>query len=130
MDGMIPLRRRTTNLIVLGCLGLTLVAFGIGTVALVLRPETRGVALVAWAVLGLGMHELTGEPWSRGNAALCAGFTLPLAFGGLAVYELAARFEHGLTYGVLGFGAMALLFFVFFVRALVASGSADYPYDD
>lgn len=127
---MIPLRRRTTNLVVLGCLVLTLGAFGLGVTSLVLRPETRGLPLVAWALLALGWHEIAGEPWSRENALFCLSFSLPLVMGGLAVYELVARFEHGLAYGVVGLGAMALLFFVFFLRALVASGSADYPYDD
>jgi len=124
------LRRRTTNAIVAGMLVFTSIALVLGALALVCRPETRLVAPCALALASLGLNAFAGERVTSKSFAAYAALTLPIVLGGLAVYEAHVRWDLALGSLLFAFAAMVVLFFAFFLRALIASGSADYPYDD
>ncbi len=124
------LRRRTNDVIVAGLAVFTSVSLVLGVLALVCRPETRLVAPCALVSSSLGLHALAGERVSGKSFGAYAALTLPLVLGALAVYEARARWDLDLGWLFAAFGAMVLLFFLFFARGLIASGSADYPYDD
>lgn len=114
----------------IGCTVSTLVAMVLATLALVYRPETRWPGLAAWIVLAIGLHKMAGEHVSLGSVVFAVAFTLPLALTGLAGYEVHQRWTIPMSVCVGVGGAVFLLFLVVFFRLLIASGSADYPYDD
>ncbi len=127
---MAPLRRRTSNVLMSAVAATTVVALILGGVALVYRPEARLPALAVWVFLAVGVQRLEGSRFSRESALFAGAFTLPLVLVGLAAYELRTRWAISTDICFLILACVVVLFGAVFVRALIASGSADYPYDD
>lgn len=114
----------------LACTVTTVIALVLGGVALVFRPETRLPALAAWVFLAVGLQRLEGSRLSRESALFASGFTLPLVLAGLAAYEMRTRWALSSDVCFALIAGVVVLFGAVFIRALIASGSADYPYDD
>ena len=127
---MAPLRRRTSNVLMLAVAATTIVALVFGGMALVYRPEARLPALAVWGFLAVGMQRLEGSRFSRESALFAGAFTLPLVLVGLAAYEMRTRWAISTDLCFLLIAGVVVLFGAVFVRAMIASGSADYPYDD
>jgi hypothetical protein len=127
---MTVLRRRTGNVLLLGCVVVTLLGAWPAIIALAQRPETRLPALALWLALGIGLHRLAGEPLSVVSLVSAFAFTLPLTSTALAAYDAHACWGVPALACIAGVAAVLVLFGTVFLRLLVASGSADYPYDD
>ncbi|HEY5920025.1 MAG TPA: hypothetical protein VIV11_00080 [Kofleriaceae bacterium] len=121
---MAPLRRKTST--VLSALLLAAIAGGLAGSAYVVWQEPRAaltIAIVAAVGAAAVCRALDEFGW------LFAALAVIVAVLGNGLYAL-HLLGVGLVAIYLAAGALVGLIFVILVRALIAAGSADYPYDE
>jgi hypothetical protein len=124
------LRRVTSNVLDLIAVLVDGTGLIVASLALLRSPAFRLPSLVGWMAVTGAVHMFTGTRLTGTN------FLLATLLGGLITAPVVALVDlqsmHGLSTGIFAVGVVVilLLHIVFLVRALIASGSADYPYDD
>jgi hypothetical protein len=120
---MAMLRRRTTQLLAIAfsivfaaCLG--------GATWVIVRDPHLGLVVVATAIVGAVMlYDILDGPAFAAIVGAALGI---VALGGYALY-LAGASARLAVYAI---GGVVVLVVVILLRAMIASGSADDPYDD
>lgn len=125
-----PLRRRTS--LILGWIFIiAMLASLVGTAVVVWRAPAVAAKIFSASVLaGVGLARALGE--LRWSDTLRTGGILGLCFAafGMGAYALWAFAGVTSTVVIVVLGGAIGLVLVMLVRALIASGSADYPYDE
>jgi hypothetical protein len=117
-------------MLVLPALACALVTLALGMVAWWGRPETRIPTLVGWCLAAAFVVAMIGEGVSRANVIFGALFSLPIVSAMVAAYEAHMRWGVSMSWGLVALVVVVALHGAIFLRALIAAGSADYPYDD
>jgi hypothetical protein len=120
---MAMLRRRTTRLFAIAFLIAFAACLGGAAWVIVRIPDAALVVVAAAIVSAVMFHDMLDGPVF---AAIVGAVVGVVALAGYALYlaGIPARVASGVVIGVVVL-ATAIL-----VRAMIASGSADYPYDD
>jgi hypothetical protein len=127
---MALLRRRTSSLLLHASLACAVVTLAFAIVAWSGRPETRIPTLLGWCLAGACVVAFAGEGVSRANVIFAALFSLPIVSTVVATYEVHMRWGVSMSWGLLALVVVLALHGAIFLRALIAAGGADYPYDD
>jgi hypothetical protein len=128
-DNVAILRRSTSSILAWAAIACAVVTFALGSLALWVRPETRPLTLFGWFALGAIVQSLSRER-SRQSALFAVVLPLPIVSAASAAYEVHVRWGVPTASSLVAAALVLALYGTLFVRALVASGSADYPYDD
>ena len=110
-------------------LACALVTLALGGLAVWARPEMRPLALFGWFALGAIVQSLSRER-SRQSALVAAVLPLPIVSTALAAYEVHLRWAAPTAGSLVAVALVLAPYGTLFIRALIASGSADNPYDD
>jgi hypothetical protein len=120
-----PLRRRTGRLLGCALIACLLFAIVVGVPVVCVDPSGALAAVGVAAALAAGLTRAADE--GAGTFAILFIVLAPL---GLGVYALHVRFGWSETAIFWAAVAIALLVLTIFARGVIASGSADYPYDE
>ena len=124
------LRRVTSQILALTAIAIDGTGLMRAGLALLRNPGWRLPALVGWAAMAVAVHLFTGERATRQNLLLATLLGCLIAAPMVALLDLRTRLQLSTELLVAGVVAVLLLHVVILVRAIVASGSADSPYDE